>query len=190
MDLHVDKSHHAFARLSHRSSEEIQAKISQSTCFIAHEKGLISDAQFRDEVRTLLGMNLTDAEIDNAWNAMLGDIPLDRLQLLKRLRKDYKVFLLSNTNSIHLPIFSETVKVNSGEEASLESFFDKAYYSHVMKMRKPDEEIFKKVLTENQLIAGNTLFLNDFLPNLKGAEKAGLKTFHVQGPQSIFSLFS
>ena len=190
MDLHVDKSHNAFAQLSNRSIEEIQAKIAQSTCFVAHEKGLISDAQFRDEVRTLLGMNLTDAEIDNAWNAMLGDIPLDRLQLLKRLRNDYKVFLLSNTNSIHLPIFSETVKVNSGEEASLESYFDKAYYSHVMKMRKPDEEIFKKVLIENQLIAENTLFLDDFLPNLKGAEKAGLKTFHVQGAQSIFSLFS
>ncbi len=188
MDLHVDRSHKAFAQLGNCSIEEIQAKIIKTTCFVDHEKGLITDAEFRKEIRAMLQQNLSDDEIDKAWNAMLGDIPLERLHLLRRLRKNYKVFLLSNTNSIHLPIFSETVKINSGE-ASLESFFDKAYYSHVMKMRKPDEEIFNTIVVENQLVPGNTLFLDDFPLNLKGAEKAGLKTFHVQGAQSIFSLF-
>ncbi len=189
MDLHVDRSHQAFARLANSSVEEIQAKIAKASCFIAHEKGLISDAEFRDELRAMLQMKLPDDEIDKAWNAMLGDIPLKRLELLMRLRKDFRVFLLSNTNSIHLPRFSETVKSNSGE-ASLDPFFEKAYYSHVMKMRKPDEEIFRHVLEQNQLVPEHTLFLDDFPINLAGAEKTGIKTFHVQGPQSIFSLFS
>ncbi len=189
MDLHVDRSHQAFARLANCPVGDIQSKIAKASCFIEHEKGLLSDADFRDEVRAMLQINLPDVEIDTAWNAMLGDIPLERLQLLKRLRKDFKVFLLSNTNSIHLPRFSETVKSNSGE-TSLDPFFDKAYYSHVMKMRKPDEKIFRYVLDQNQLVAEQTLFLDDFPVNLVGAEKTGIKTFHVLGPQSIFSLFS
>ncbi len=189
MDLHVDRSHQAFARLANSPVEAIQLKIATASCFIEHEKGLITDAEFRDEVRAMLQMNLPDDEIDKAWNAMLGDIPVERLQLLKQLRENYKIFLLSNTNSIHLPRFSETVKRNSGE-VSLDPFFDRVYYSHLMKMRKPDEEIFRTVLDQNHLVPEHTLFLDDFLINLTGAEKTGIKTFHVHGAPSIFELFS
>ena len=180
MDLHVDRSHQAFARLANCPVGEIQSKIAKASCVVEHEKGLISDADFRDEMRAMLKIDLPDIEIDMAWNAMLGDIPLDRLQLLKRLRKDFKVFLLSNTNSIHLPHFSETVKSNSGG-TTLDSYFDKAYFSHVLKMRKPDEEIFRHVLDQNQLVAERTLFLDDFPVNLVGAEKTGIKTLGANG---------
>ena len=136
----------------------------------------------------MLQSNLSDDEIDAAWNAMLGEIPLERLQLLKRLRSNFRIFLLSNTNSIHLPNFDRIVKTVSGEP-TLRSFFDEAYYSHVLKMRKPEKEIYEHVLKQHQLNPEFTLFLDDNLPNLQGAAETGIKTFHVQHPHLMMSLF-
>jgi len=189
LDLHIDRSHQAFAELGKTSVEEVKEKIKSTDCFVQHEKGLISDDEFRNEIRNLLNTGAENHEIDAAWSAMLGDVPADRLNLLAHLRKDYKIFLLSNTNAIHVPLFSQTVKANmDGRE--LESFFDKVYYSHVIRMRKPDPEIYTHVLDQSRLNAGETLFLDDFKPNLDGAEKLGINTFHVQGGQSLFNLFS
>ena len=189
LDLHFDRCHEAFARLAGSSVEEIKSKIAGTSSFVEHEKGLISDGEFRDGLRVMLNKDWPDQEIDMAWNAILGDIPQERLQLVQSLRKDYQVFLLSNTNSIHLPLFAKMVYANTGQP-SLESFFDKTYYSHVLKMRKPDEEIFRHVLEENKLVPENTLFLDDYPVNLAGAEKTGMKTFHVQSPQSVFEIFA
>ena len=188
LDLHFDRTHEAFARAGRRSIEEIRAMMDKSAFFNEYEKGLISDDEFRAAIRKLLQNNLSDSEIDLAWNAMLGAIPQERLQLLNRLRDKYRVFLLSNTNSIHLDHFNKTVTTESGEPA-LGSFFEKAYYSHVLKMRKPDKEIFEHVLKQHQLVPEVTLFLDDNLDNLQGAREAGIKTFHVQHPDRWMALF-
>ena len=188
LDLHFDRTYEAFARAGHCSVEEIRAMIDKSSFFNDYEKGLLTDDEFRAGVRAMLQSNLSDDEIDAAWNAMLGEIPPERLQLLKRLRSKFKVFLLSNTNGIHVPYFNKIVKTVSGEPG-LRSFFDEAYYSHVLKMRKPDREIYEHVLKQHQLNPEFTLFLDDNLANLQGAEKTGIKTFHVQHPQLMMSLF-
>jgi putative hydrolase of the HAD superfamily len=189
LDLHFDRTHEAFARAGHRSVEEIRAMMDTSSFFNDYEKGLLTDDEFRTEIRRMLQSDLSDAEIDAAWNALLGEIPLERLQLLQRLRSKFRVFLLSNTNGIHIPYINNIVKTVSGEPA-LGSFFEEAYYSHVLKMRKPEKEIYEHVLKQHQLVPEFTLFLDDNLLNLKGAEATGIKTFHVQRPQLMMSLFS
>jgi HAD superfamily hydrolase (TIGR01509 family) len=189
LDLHFDRTHEAFARAGRRSVEEIRAMMDKSAFFNDYEKGLLSDDEFRASVRKMLQSNLSDDEIDVAWNAMLGAIPQERLQLLNRLRSKFRVFLLSNTNSIHLDYFGRTVTTESGEPA-LGSFFEKAYYSHLLKMRKPDKEIFEHVLKQHQLVPEFTLFLDDNLANLQGARETGIKTFHVQHPDRMMELFS
>ncbi len=156
--------------------------------FFDYEKGLITDEEFRDQVRLLLNWRATDEEFDACWNAMLLDIPTERLQLLQRLKKEYRIFLLSNTNEIHLKKFNAILKNSSGHE-SMDVFFHKAYYSHRMKMRKPDTEIFEFVLKENQLNPAETIFLDDNVSNLEGASLAGIQTFHVEYPDLIFTLF-
>jgi putative hydrolase of the HAD superfamily len=119
---------------------------------------------------------------------MLLDIPPERIQLLERLKGQYRIFLLSNTNEIHLTCFSNIVKRVTGQP-SLDGYFEKAYYSHRMKMRKPDREIYNKVIQENRLDPTTTIFLDDNLLNLAGAEQCGIQTFHVQHPDLIFTLF-
>jgi len=42
-------------------------------------------------------------------------------------------------------------------------------------MRKPDRESFEHILQENQLIGAETLFVDDAIVNVEGAEHAGLK---------------
>jgi HAD superfamily hydrolase (TIGR01509 family) len=160
-----------------------------SPFFNEYEKGLLTDDEFRGSVRRALHRELTDDEIDAAWNAMLGAIPLERLQLLKNLRNHYRIFLLSNTNNIHLQSFNKTILAVSGEP-DLQAFFEHAHYSHVLKMRKPDLEIFEHVLKQHHLNPEHTMFLDDNLSNLQGASNAGIKTFHVVDPEKMMALFS
>jgi glucose-1-phosphatase len=188
INLDTQKTYQQFSHLSAIGLEEIKSKSAKSSFFDLYEKGLLSDQEFRDQVRQFLKSEASDAEIDTAWNAMLLDIPLPRIQLLKRLRDNYKLFLLSNTNNIHLQCFTEIVKSTTGL-SGLSDCFDKDYYSHLMKMRKPDVEIFQYVLRENNLNPNETLFLDDNQSNLAGAASIGIQTFHVAHPDLIFSLF-
>jgi glucose-1-phosphatase len=188
IDLDVAKTKEAFALMSGKSLPEVQELLAKSPVFLEYEKGLLNDQDFRIAVRNLLQANVSDGEIDVAWNAMLGAIPFRRIELLKRLRNDYRLFLLSNTNNIHLICFNEIVKSTCGS-LSLSPYFDNAYYSHLVKMRKPDVEIYNLVLDENNLLAHETLFLDDNVSNLEGASQAGIQTFHVSDPDMLFSLF-
>jgi len=187
INLSVPATVMAFAKASGKPMEEIAALVN-SQVFMDYEKGLISDNAFRDHVRQALNWNATDGEVDLSWNAMLLDIPPERLALLEKLKTSYRVFLLSNTNGIHLKQFNQILFEQSGKK-EMDDYFHQAYYSHRMKMRKPDVEIFQYVLQQHQLVPSETLFLDDNLSNLQGAALAGIKTFHVQTPELIFSLF-
>jgi glucose-1-phosphatase len=188
IDLDVERTKEAFASLSQKSVSEIHLLLENSQVFLQYEKGLLNDREFRISVRDLLQVKASDLEIDVAWNAMLGEIPSSRIRLLESLRADYQLFLLSNTNNIHLICFNEIVKSTCGS-SSLDPYFDKAYYSHLVKMRKPDAEIYALVLEENNLLAHETLFLDDNVSNLEGAAQLGIQTFHVHNPDMIFSPF-
>jgi glucose-1-phosphatase len=188
INLNTDKTYQQFSRLSGIGLEELKSKSDKSAFFDLYEKGLLTDQEFRNQLRLFLKCEASDSEIDTAWNAMLLDIPQQRIQLLKQLRSNYKLFLLSNTNNIHLQCFTEIVKDTTGL-SSLSDCFDRDYYSHLMKMRKPDAEIFQYVLNENNLKPDETLFLDDNQANLRGAASVGIQTFHVAHPDLIFSLF-
>jgi putative hydrolase of the HAD superfamily len=127
--------------------------------------------------------------LDACWNAMLVGIPYNKLQLLDRLKTKYNVFLLSNTNNIHVHYINSTLlpRVNCN---SLDDFFHRSFYSHQMKKRKPDAEIFEQVLVEEKLIPQETLFLDDNQHNVDSAEKLGIKTVHVVNPTMVFEYFS
>lgn len=185
----INLSYHAtyaeFARLSNRSVGEITALAQQLDEFKQYEMGQLGDAAFRDFVRKNIGISASDEEIDKAWNAMLLDIPPQRLETLQRLRNTHRVFLLSNTNAIHVRAFNKTVKQVSNQD-SLSFCFDKVYYSHEMGLRKPDVAIYEHVLSEKKLTPSRTLFFDDLLPNLEGAKQAGLQTHHVINADELF----
>jgi putative hydrolase of the HAD superfamily len=145
-----------------------------SDFFREYEVGRISDRQFIDSIRQLTGISVSDEAIVNGWNALLLDFPPERIQLLKQLRKSYRLFLFSNTNALHLAALQKTYADTFGG-GSLEDHFEKTYYSHLLGMRKPDRESFEYILRENQLAAGETMFVDDAIVNVEGAEQLGLR---------------
>ncbi len=188
INLSVERTHQAFASLSGLPLQEVKDRVHQSAFFHEYEKGLIGDAEFRNHLRVSLQVKVDDTQLDNAWNAMLLDIPIERIRLLERLKGPFNLYLLSNTNNIHLQSFNEQVFQLTGFP-SLDQYFHNAYYSHLIKMKKPDVEIYEYVLQNNNLRAHETIFLDDNADNLAGANKAGIRTFHVQHPDQIFLLF-
>lgn len=147
------------------------------------------DNEFRDFVRVAYASQASDSELDKCWNAMLRGIPMVKLQLLKRLMHSHRVILLSNTNTIHLKYINEVILPAVAGVSSLDPYFHKTYYSHLMRKRKPDAEIFEQVLSENNLRPEQTLFLDDNALNVKGAEAVGIKTVHVTSPDLILEYF-
>lgn len=189
LDLSVPATLDGFCRLSGLDRGQVEDLFYANAGFLKYEKGLISDAEFREFVREIYGVKATDAQLDACWNAMLVGIPLVKLQLLTRLMQRYRVFLLSNTNNIHLQYINHVMLPGVTGGTSLEPFFHKAYYSHIMKKRKPDAEIFEQVLQENNLLPEETLFLDDHPKNIEGATVLGIRTLHVVTPDLMLTHF-
>ncbi len=190
LDLDVPKTIGEFARVSGLAPDEVAHRFRHSEGFMKYERGEISDTEFRNFVRDLYSVSISDAELDACWNAMLGGIPKSKLTLIQSLREKYQVFLLSNTNTIHLNYINSTILSPSESVPSLDTYFDRAYYSHVMGKRKPEREIFEQVLDENRLQARESLFLDDNAENIEGAKVVGLQTAFVNTPDFILTYFN
>jgi putative hydrolase of the HAD superfamily len=152
------------------------------------ETGRIEKGDFLAQMLKHAPEGTTDQQIIDAWNAMLLDFPVRRLQILQQLRQHYSLYLLSNTNSIHLEAFNNILQQSRGIP-SLNEFFDKAYYSHLIGLRKPEKESYQLVLEENGLNPAETLFIDDTLPNIEGAKLVGLQTIHLLPPKTIADIF-
>lgn len=173
IDLDMKATAAAFIDLGMTDFESHFTQAKQSGIFDAYDKGMISSDEFRAALKGHLPDGTTAAEIDHAWNAMLKEIPSYRLEAIKELRKKYRLFLLSNTNEIHVKAFSAYMQERFGF-SDFTSFFDNWYYSCRIGMRKPDPEIFEFVLKENGLLAADTLFIDDSAQHIDGARRVGL----------------
>jgi glucose-1-phosphatase len=189
LDLSVDHTLAFFTTLSGLDKQHVTEIFKTSPEFNEYEKGKINDHQFRDFIRKTYCGHASDQEIDLAWNAMLRGIPKTKLDLLLKLKKKYQVFLLSNTNGIHLNYINQVLLPQVTGGYNLDEYFHIAYYSHRMLKRKPDAEIFEHVITENNLLAAESLFLDDNLSNVEGAKAVGLQTVYVSHPDLILDYF-
>jgi glucose-1-phosphatase len=188
LELSVESTLRSFADLSGIDTATVKKLFVTSKGFEAYEKGEISDDEFRDFVKQLYNISTSNEKLDACWNAMLVNIPIKKLELLQTLKTKYNVYLLSNTNNIHVHYINNTL-LPKIQCKSLDDFFHRSYYSHQMKKRKPDAEIFQQVLEEGNFRPEETLFLDDNSDNIKGAGKLGIKTVHVVSPDMIFDYF-
>lgn len=190
VDLDVSRTIHGFAKLSGFSSDKVKNLYTTHPVFHDYEKGLVTDAMFRSEVRSLFESNdVDDVQLDAAWNAMLLRIPKDKLDLLTRLKEKYQVMILSNTNNIHVEEMNNRLLPEAAGVSSFDSVVHKAYYSHQLKMRKPDAEIYQFVLDDYKLKSNETVFLDDNVDNIQGALKLGIQVKHITNPSQVFALF-
>ena len=188
LDLSVDSTLASFSELSGKPQDEIKQLFNTAEEFAQYERGNLSDEEFRNFIRRLYQVDAPDETIDACWVAMLKELPVAKLQLLLELKGEFNTFLLSNTNGIHLTYFN-TVSLAPHALHSLDAYFHRAYYSHLMGKRKPDTEIYQQVLDENEMDPAQTIFLDDMVSNLEGASKLGIKTIHIPTPEFLYSLF-
>ena len=179
----------AFQRLGIENYNDLYTQFNQVDIFDKLEKGEINPSYFYNEIRRLSSLNITDKQITNAWNAMLLDFPVKRLELLQKLKAEYNIYLCSNTNEIHLVDYNKTLKQTFGI-ANLGDVFIKEYYSHEVGMRKPNSNIFELIISENNLNPKKTLFIDDSLQHIEGAIKAGLNAYHLTNGEDILELFN
>lgn len=152
--------------------------------FVDYELGKITDDEFMSALRTMLGKNVPDADLVEAWNALLLDFPKERIELLKTISNKYRLFLFSNTNSLHLEAVRK-IFLKSFPGESLEDHFEKTYYSHILQLRKPDKISFEHIIRENGLDPAITLFVDDALINVEGAMAAGLEGHFLRKGQTV-----
>lgn len=153
---------------------------------ISFEKGQISRDAF------LLGIqkqipNATIDEILMAWNAVLLDFPLYRLEFLQLLSKKFRLFLLSNTDAIHIDHFEQ--REGASFFGDFYQCFEKVYFSYEMGMRKPDAEIYTTLINRHELAPKRTLFVDDKKDNTDAAKALGLHVWNLQvGKEDVIEL--
>lgn len=118
---------------------------------------------------------------------MLGELTAENYELLKKIRSQYRTFLLSNTNEIHIDFFVKGIEKSFGRNV-LPEMFEKIYYSHTVQMRKPHVEIYQHVLKDAGLTGSETIFIDDLEENIVAARKAGILAYHLT-QQRIEELF-
>lgn len=185
LNLNQDLTLRAFSKLG-LDLAEINAK---STVFTDYETGKINCDAFREKLKSFALTPLTDAQIDAAWNKMLLDLPEFRFDILAKLQQQFDLFLLSNTNVIHISEVYAYLNLTY-PSYNFNSYFKQIYLSHEIGCRKPDAASFLKVINDHNLIPEQTLFIDDSLLNVKGANAVGLKTLLAQTPidNTIFEI--
>lgn len=186
LNLDIPKTVHAFEQLGAPEFGTLFGLGRAESFLKAYEVGFINDDQFVADLQQLTG-GKSQEQVIGAWNAMLLDFPKERIELLAELRKQYDVYLFSNTNAIHLASFHQTFS-DAFNGASLDDLFTKAWYSHLIKLRKPDVESFEFIIADGGLNAAETVFIDDALVNVEGARKAGLQGIHLEPGKTILDI--
>jgi glucose-1-phosphatase len=189
INIEYERTIRAFHDLGFGEFGQIYTQLNQEHLFDLFETGKIGPPEFRSMIKQYSPDAKSDEQIDQAWCAMLLDLPVERMQLIHRLGKRYRTFLLSNTNQIHIEYYNEYIKEYFGEP-NLSFLFEKDYYSHSMGKRKPNQDIYKQVIDEQGLNPSHTLFVDDLSPNIEGARAVGLVALHLEKPLTILDIFA
>ncbi|MCB9062569.1 MAG: HAD family phosphatase [Halobacteriovoraceae bacterium] len=177
IDIDYSLTEKAFENLSALNFKDYYSQHKQSSLFDSFETGKITAENFRVELISALKLPNDFTIFDRAWNAMLLDVPEVKLNQLQKLSSKYRLFLLSNTNMIHYDKFIQIIQTKQNF-STFEKNFEKVYYSHIFGLRKPDHNAFLKILDENNLLASETLFIDDTFGHLSAAKELGIHIHH------------
>lgn len=175
LNIDFNKTKNAFEKLGVEVFDRFYTKDSANPVFEALETGAISNEEFYTELQKHCRPGTSFFQIQQAWNKILVDFRKESIAVLPDLAKRYTIYLLSNTNSIHHAEFSVMFKNDFGGKI-FDDLFSKAYYSQIIKKRKPYTETYLHVINDAGIAAQQTLFIDDSPANIQGAELAGLQT--------------
>jgi HAD superfamily hydrolase (TIGR01509 family) len=175
-----------FTKLGVNNAATFYSKKVQTNLFNQIETGMISSNEFLKALQKET-KNANINQVEKAWNAMLLDLPEERIQLIEKLKNNYSIYLLSNTNAIHI----DAIKKQLGKRKWLAfcKLFDKMYLSHELGLRKPDVKIFEYILNEQKLKAEEVFFIDDSPQHIASAKKIGIHCHHLLDDENIITLF-
>ena len=187
--LNIDpkKTIEAFGRLGMKQLVGDKGLSYDHDIFYQMEQGKITSDEFRNGVNELLPQKVSFQEIDAAWTAMLLDFPTIRVELVKNLRKDFKIYLFSNTNAIHVEKFHSIFRNQHGFEVC--TLFEKDFYSNEIGYRKPSSESYQEIIRLSGVNPEETLFIDDSFPNVESAIASGLKGFWLEPGLKVEGIF-
>ena len=174
LDLNYKATIDAFVEMGIKDFSDLYSQKEQKQIFDDFEIGKITSDQFISSIQSLSQNSISKVEIITAWNAMLLEINTEKLNYLLSLKERFRIFLLSNTNEIHISKF-EAGLAKKNELKKFYNCFEKVHYSSRMSLRKPNVDCFKKVLNINKLNASETIFIDDSKQHIEGALKCGIK---------------
>jgi len=189
LNIDYNASKRAFETLGVHDFDEHFSQLSQSHLFDDFECGILSPAEFRSAIKEESKIECSNEAIDTAWNAMLLDFPIHRIELLEKLSAQIPLFLFSNTNAIHISLFKQRM-TTLGLLHNFEKAFKKCYYSYEIGHRKPNIESFRFILNEQNLIPESTLFIDDSPQHIEGAKQVGIQSVLLSSNTDISQLFS
>jgi putative hydrolase of the HAD superfamily len=187
LDIDYNLTRKAFEKLGVANFDEMYSQANADQLFQKLETGKISEPEFYKGLNNATGLHLSESEIKNAWNAMLLSFREGSLEYLEHLKDRYQIYLLSNTNQIHLDSFYE-IYHQKDRAHSFEQCFKKAFYSFEIGLRKPDVDCYEWVINELQTEPSKNLFIDDSINNIRGAEKVGLQTLLLTPEKRIENL--
>ena len=153
------------------------------------DTGIYTAPTFRKKAKALLGIEkMTDKRFDAIWNSMLLDIPRERIEAIEKVKKHYRIFLMSNTNVIHYDLYVRDLQLRFGYN-EFDELFHKSYFSFAEHLEKPDPRFFELILDHEDLLPEETLFIDDTEKNIKAAQTLGIRTYHISRDELVRNLF-
>jgi putative hydrolase of the HAD superfamily len=174
IDYHITIK--AFQELGITDFDALYTQAKQAHLFDHYETGKIDSDEFIDKLSQYLKTQQPRQKIIEAWNAMLLDLPQERLTFLEKLKEKFNTTLLSNTNPIHIQCFHQIIKQQNNIDG-LDAYFDHVHFSSDLGMRKPNPEIFTYVCDIHGYKPEETLFIDDSIQHVEGAKKAGINSY-------------
>lgn len=188
IDIDYHATERAFEQLGVSDFKERYTQLAQNELFDRFECGEISPQHFVNLVLPFAQSGTSPNQVVAAWNAMLGSFPLEKISLLERLSTTTPLFMLSNTNELHLiEVKRAWQKVTT---QPMQHFFSAIYLSHEIGKRKPHPETFIWVCEQMGFEPADVLFIDDSPQHIEGATQAGLQVHYYQDAAAFYALFS
>lgn len=189
LDIDPQLTMNGFARLGARKLTPAETQDMIQTLIRRFERGIYTPEVFRKRMMDFLQFKATAQQFDEAWNALLLDIPRERIEVIEQVKKNYKIFLLSNSNEIHYDLYVRDLQLRFGY-TQFDDLFEKSYFSFDLHMSKPELDIFEFMIFQHGMDVSKTLFIDDTEENIVAAKKLGLRTYLLKEPERVRDIFN
>jgi len=144
-----------------------------------YEKGNLTNKEWFSAVKKSLPQSyrLNESDFWQAWRLLLGQ-EKNSVKVIKKLKENYSVWLLSNTNPFHIQDEIE-------KKFEFPNFVDGKIYSFDVNLRKPNNTIYKIAASRAGSIPRKCLFIDNQLENVIAAENTGFSGIHFQSFEQL-----